>query len=270
MLIYSFSKKGWKVVSSSQELKYLRQIPHHVIITQKCLSNFKYKSTKTTEIRMRVMTYKCSFPNVDVWLVDICKVFTIHVWFKKIFWTQTSESKRCACALIEFSLDGSNQSTCQSHRTPNTTTFVHKQLPACRSKSRHLWKSVLLHFRPNPSGLQFVWEREDCVLGLLMLMNWGDLLQTPAKNIKELFNLIRYCLRGIRVPIVYKKKTCNVWFTEMFIAGKCYIGSHSAEHGLDDVIRWKHFSRYWPFVRGIPRTKASDADLWCFLWSVSE
>ena len=44
----------------------------------------------------------------------------------------------------------------------------------------------------------------------------------------------------------------------------------------DDVIKWKHFPRYWPFVRGIhrsrwiPRTKASDAELWCFLWSASE
>ena len=43
----------------------------------------------------------------------------------------------------------------------------------------------------------------------------------------------------------------------------------------DDVIKWKHFPRNWPFVRGIhrsrwiPRTKASDAELWCFLWSAS-
>ena len=36
----------------------------------------------------------------------------------------------------------------------------------------------------------------------------------------------------------------------------------------DDVIKWKHFPRYWPFVQGIhPLTKASDAELWCFLWS---
>ena len=41
----------------------------------------------------------------------------------------------------------------------------------------------------------------------------------------------------------------------------------------DDVIKWKHFPRYWPFLRGIHRsrwillTKASDAELWCFLWS---
>ena len=44
----------------------------------------------------------------------------------------------------------------------------------------------------------------------------------------------------------------------------------------DDVIKWKHFPRYWPFVRGIhrsrwiPRTNASDAELWCFLWSTPE
>ena len=38
----------------------------------------------------------------------------------------------------------------------------------------------------------------------------------------------------------------------------------------DDVIKWKHFPHYWPFVRGIPRTKASDAEFWCFLWSAPE
>ena len=45
---------------------------------------------------------------------------------------------------------------------------------------------------------------------------------------------------------------------------------HSAWH--DDVIKWKHFPRYWPFVRGIhrsrwiPRTKASDAELDVFFY----
>ena len=39
----------------------------------------------------------------------------------------------------------------------------------------------------------------------------------------------------------------------------------------DDVIKWKHFPRYWPFVvRWIPRTKASDAELWYCLWSAPE
>ena len=46
------------------------------------------------------------------------------------------------------------------------------------------------------------------------------------------------------------------------------------KHIHDDVIKWKHFPRYWPFVRGIHRhlwillTKASDAELWCFPGSV--
>ena len=44
----------------------------------------------------------------------------------------------------------------------------------------------------------------------------------------------------------------------------------------DDIIKWKHFPRYCPFVRGfaghrwIPHTKASHAGLWCFLWSAPE
>ena len=44
----------------------------------------------------------------------------------------------------------------------------------------------------------------------------------------------------------------------------------------DDVIKWKHFPHYWPFMRGIhrsrwlPSTKASDAELWCFLWFAPE
>ena len=44
----------------------------------------------------------------------------------------------------------------------------------------------------------------------------------------------------------------------------------------DDVIKWKHFPHYWPFVWGIPGhrwiplIKASDAELWCFLWSAPE
>ena len=37
----------------------------------------------------------------------------------------------------------------------------------------------------------------------------------------------------------------------------------SKDHG--DVIKWKHLQRYWPFLR----TKASDAEIWCFLWSAS-
>ena len=55
----------------------------------------------------------------------------------------------------------------------------------------------------------------------------------------------------------------------------CQVNLHDvAKH--DDIIKWKHFLRYWPFVGEIhrspvnSRTKASDAGLWCFLWSAPE
>ena len=42
----------------------------------------------------------------------------------------------------------------------------------------------------------------------------------------------------------------------------------------DDVIKWKHFVCYWPFVRGIQRSPVdslhSDAGLWWYLWSAPE
>ena len=59
--------------------------------------------------------------------------------------------------------------------------------------------------------------------------------------------------------------------------GLCNMGYPSEMHlklkPHDDVIKWKHFPRYWPFVRSpvnSPHKKASDAELWCFLWSASE
>ena len=52
-------------------------------------------------------------------------------------------------------------------------------------------------------------------------------------------------------------------------------GNHLGERH-DDVIKWKHFPRSWPLCgeftghRWIPHTKASDAELWCFLLSAPE
>ena len=45
-------------------------------------------------------------------------------------------------------------------------------------------------------------------------------------------------------------------------------GVYEAHLVHDDVIKWKHFPRYWPLVRGIHWSpvdslkKASDAELW--------
>ena len=52
--------------------------------------------------------------------------------------------------------------------------------------------------------------------------------------------------------------------------GQCFLSAHY------DVIKWNHFPRYWSFMGGIHRSsvvpfiKASDAELWRFLWSAPE
>ena len=55
---------------------------------------------------------------------------------------------------------------------------------------------------------------------------------------------------------------------------RAYANGLSTEH--DDVIKWKIFRVTGPLCgeftshRWIARTKASDAELWCFLWSAPE
>ena len=45
-------------------------------------------------------------------------------------------------------------------------------------------------------------------------------------------------------------------------------------HG--EVIKWKHFPRFWPFVQGINQSpvispnKGGDLELWCFPWTAPE
>ena len=64
------------------------------------------------------------------------------------------------------------------------------------------------------------------------------------------------------------------WYT--YLKNKSFLSSDAPHLSHDDAIKWIHFPRNWPFVRGIhrsrwiPHTKASDAEIWCFLWSASE
>ena len=65
--------------------------------------------------------------------------------------------------------------------------------------------------------------------------------------------------------MIYK---CSVYMCGIKEKYKCQCNDYG--------IKWKHFPRFWPFVRGIyrhrwiPLTKASDAERWCFLWSAPE
>ena len=87
-----------------------------------------------------------------------------------------------------------------------------------------------------------------------------------------------YALSGDHIPI-----RLMMWIHSK--QGKLHINREQAKYGVggvsylvihDDVIKWKHFPRYWPFVRGIHRSpvnsqhKSQWRELWCFLWSASE
>ena len=61
-----------------------------------------------------------------------------------------------------------------------------------------------------------------------------------------------------------------------FSSGVCNKGSLLTNHTHDDVIKWKHFPRHWPFVRGIHRSPVNSPHKghWrgplLFLWSAPE
>ena len=70
---------------------------------------------------------------------------------------------------------------------------------------------------------------------------------------------------GRDCPHVTKLRTCNY-------KGKILVTQQSTCAWSWAMTFWKHFPRYWPFVREftghrwISRTKASDAEVWCFIF----
>ena len=68
---------------------------------------------------------------------------------------------------------------------------------------------------------------------------------------------------------VFTSTRIGSWFFLVWITNRRRDIHKHRKH--DNVIKWKHFPRYWPFVQGIHRSPvnspASDTELWCFLWS---
>ena len=69
-------------------------------------------------------------------------------------------------------------------------------------------------------------------------------------------------------------------FDDVIMVTKFFPGPYFLKLSLkmpyNDIIKWKYFPHYWPFVREstghrwVPLTKANDTELWCFLWSAPE
>ena len=143
---------------------------------------------------------------------------------------------------------------------------------------------ISLSFLPDDSlsvNWYFDWFCENSITGAGsqlsglndVLNDWKlDCILNSMLNIKESKNHIMSCpLWEESIADLRTSLEKSHWCESCSLPG---INMHNFLHY--DVIKWKHFPRYWPFVWGIhrsrwiPHTKASDAELWCFLWSAPE
>ena len=109
-----------------------------------------------------------------------------------------------------------------------------------------------------------------CLLCVIYMFYCINILHSCSKL--ESSHLINYPFIMTQVACVLKINHC-FWIMACSPCGTkplCKTGAN------DDVIKWKHSLRCWPFVRGIHRSPVnsphgtSDAELWCFFWSVPE
>ena len=93
-----------------------------------------------------------------------------------------------------------------------------------------------------------------------------------GSNIKEYFTVSLRSPNGRQTPVQQ-----GDWFSRdalQFIHNSALVGTIFLCHG--EVIKWKHFPRYWPFVRGIHRSPVNSPykGQWrgalMFLWFVPE
>ena len=101
--------------------------------------------------------------------------------------------------------------------------------------------------------------------------NYGvqDYATSEKENVKySVIGRRVFSCRNLRAYILF-------WFNVIL----WFLTQHPShiEYGHDNVIKWKHVPRVtgplcgkFTGYRWIPLTKASDAKLWCFLWSVPD
>ena len=86
-------------------------------------------------------------------------------------------------------------------------------------------------------------------------MRWFGIYQiTISQRVSQLFCLMSLKIRPLKL-LTHFRGGNKLTPRDNKNTNYLYIGGstpQSTEH--DDVIKWKHFPRYWPFVRGIPRS----------------
>ena len=111
---------------------------------------------------------------------------------------------------------------------------------------------------------QFPCKFSECVQ-FVVLIRWMD-----GHNIAptSTFSTQSMSIKGPK-PVVWRDIFVKLQYALILPYAEHYVKYFGTGH--DGGIKWKHFPRYWPFMRGIhrppvnSRTKASGAELWCFL-----
>ena len=105
----------------------------------------------------------------------------------------------------------------------------------------------------------------------MKLLSIALLLSMPIKRVHQMWDFHQCICRG-------QLSISKIWYLDLeptlWIAGLLPFSNKPCNLlGDDDVIKWKHFPRYRPFVRGIRRSpanslaKVSHVELWVFRWS---
>ena len=132
----------------------------------------------------------------------------------------------------------------------------------------------------NALSLTCLWSFKQTLATTLQAAKWfmhEPLSLTVIYDIVELFSwetltrvMISCLLMAVKLQNLAQSLssaiTSDIWYATI----------HSTRDHHDDALKWKHFRVTGPLCgeftghRWIPFTKASDAELWCFLWSAPE
>ena len=132
------------------------------------------------------------------------------------------------------------------------------EFPSQRPDTCHSFRSWLVIAWNTEISNDNLTSRLNDLTWLLWYHNQGQILSGLSKTLIVAcysFSIIKHWRPALTAVAMLMKSIPTSW------------GIH------DDVIKWKHFPRYWPFVRvhrWIPRTNASNAELSCFLWSAPD
>ena len=90
--------------------------------------------------------------------------------------------------------------------------------------------------------------------------------QNPIPGICGVFNeKLCFCLENYIQCLFFKIISKQSPVPDDFYGLGNELGQHKKTHLHDDVINWKHFPRYWPFVRGSHRSPVNSPHKgqWC-------